>query len=107
MKMGIIISTNEAESVYNAFRFGNFSLKNGHEVSVFLLGRGVECNEIKNESFNVEEQIESFIGNKGCVLACGSCMKLRKKEETGICPISTMKDLLKLVEESDKVVTFG
>jgi len=42
MKIGIVIGTNEAEVVWNAFRFGNTSLKSNHEVKVFLINKGVE-----------------------------------------------------------------
>lgn len=35
MKFGIVISTNEPEVVWNAFRFGVTSLKADHEVKVF------------------------------------------------------------------------
>ncbi|PIP55662.1 MAG: hypothetical protein COX06_02050 [Candidatus Zambryskibacteria bacterium CG22_combo_CG10-13_8_21_14_all_42_17] len=34
-------------------------------------------------------------------------MEIRGKKEAGVCPISTMTDLLKMVEESDKVLVFG
>jgi len=44
---------------------------------------------------------------KGEIYACGSCLKIRGKEESGVCPISTMTDLLKMVESSDKVLVFG
>lgn len=107
MKIGIVLSTNEPEIVWNAFRFGNTSLKASHEVTFFLINKGVESDEIKNEKYNIQEQINSFFENKGQMLACGTCLKSRQKEESNICPISTMKDLLKLVEESDKVLTFG
>ena len=107
MKLGIIISTNEPEVVWNAFRFGVTSLKANHEVKVFLINKGVEIEEIKNEKYNVKEQTDLFIKNKGKILACGTCLKSREKEGSNVCPISTMKDLLKLVEESDKVLTFG
>jgi len=107
MKLGIIISTNEPEVVWNAFRFGNTSIKANHEVKVFLINKGVEVEEIKNEKYNVKEQTDLFIKNKGKILACGTCLKSREKEGSNVCPISTMKDLLKLVEESDKVLTFG
>jgi hypothetical protein len=33
-------------------------------------------------------------------------MKARQKEESNFCPIATMKDLLEIVEWSDKVLTF-
>jgi len=107
MKFGIIIGTNEAEVVWNALRFGNTSLKADHEVKVFLINKGVEIEDIKDEKYNVKEQADLFIENKGQILACGTCLKSRQKEGSNVCPISTMKDLLKLVEESDKVLTFG
>jgi len=107
MKFGIVISTNEPEIVWNAFRFGVTSLKADHEVKVFLLNKGVEAEGIKDEKYNVKEQIDSFVENKGQILACGTCLKSRQKEGTDVCPISTMMDLLILVEESDKILTFG
>ena len=107
MKMGIVLSTKEPEKAWNAFRFGNTALKSGHDVRVILLNEGVEAEEIQDDKYNVKEQIESFISNKGHMLACGTCLKSRQKEESEVCPISTMQDLLKMVEESDKILTFG
>ncbi len=107
MKFGIVIGTNEPEVVWNAFRFGNTSLKANHEVRVFLINKGVEVEDIKDEKYNAKEQIDSFIESKGQIMACETCLKLRQKEGSNVCPISTMKDLLKLVEESDKILTFG
>jgi uncharacterized protein involved in oxidation of intracellular sulfur len=107
MKIGIVISTNDPEVVWNAFRFGNVALKENHAVRVFLINKGVEAECIQNENFNVTEQLRAFVKNKGEILACGSCLKVRQKESSKVCPISTMKDLLRLVEESDKLLTFG
>ena len=107
MKIGIVISTNEPEAVWNAFRFGVTSLKANHEAKIFLINRGVEIENIKDIKYDIKEQINLFIENKGKILACGTCLNSRGKEGSDVCPISTMKDLLKLVEESDKVLTFG
>ena len=107
MEIGIILNTNEPEVVWNAFRFGNTSLKESHQVKVFLMNKGVEIEGIKDEKYNIKEQTDLFIKNKGQIMACGTCLKSRYKEGSNICPISTMKDLLKLLEESDKVLTFG
>ncbi len=107
MKIGIVLNTKDEEKAYNAFRFGNHALKKSHKVSIFLLGEGVEAEEIEGKKFNVKEQIESFMDNKGLILACGSCLKIRQKGESNVCPISTMEDLMKLVENSDKILTFG
>ena len=107
MKIGIIINTNEPETVWNAFRFGVTSLLMEHEVRVFLLGKGVESENITDEKFKVQEQIGLFVENKGQILACGTCLKMRQMKGSEVCPVSTMHDMLHIVEESDKVLVFG
>lgn len=106
MKIGIILETKEAEKSFNAFRFAVASLKKGHQVKLFLMGEAVECENNKEGKFNVHEQMELFCENKGEILACGACLKIRQKDSNELCPLSTMNDLVKLVEESDKVITF-
>ncbi len=107
MKIGIVIGTTEPEAVWNAFRFAVTALKADHEVKAFLINKGVEIEEIADEKYNVKEQTDAFLQNNGQILACGTCLKSRHKEGSNVCPISTMQDLLKLVEESDKILTFG
>lgn len=82
MKIGIVLSTNDPEEVWNSFRFGNVALKENHLVRVFLVNKGVETKDIKNEKFPVREQLQLFVENKGEILACGTCMKARQKEES-------------------------
>ncbi len=107
MRIGIILSTNEAEEVWNAFRFANITLKANHSVKVFLLNKGVEAEDVKSERFPVREQLQEFVTRKGDLLACGTCMKNRQKEESNFCPIATLDDMLKVVEWADKLATFG
>ncbi|MFH0927707.1 MAG: DsrE family protein [Candidatus Micrarchaeota archaeon] len=107
MNIGIIIGTNEPEVVWNAFRLANLSLKSGHGVKVFLINSGVEAQSINDGKHGIKEQIEKFVQNKGVILACATCLKARAKGESASCPISTMDGLLKIVEESDKIITFG
>ena len=107
MKIGIVLNSNEPETAWNALRFGVAALASKHEVTLFLMGKGVEYLDVRHEKFNIQKEVESFTKNKGCILACGTCLKLREKESSKVCPISTMQDLLALVEECDKVLTFG
>ncbi len=58
------------------------------------------------KDFDISKKIAELKGLKGAIYACGTCLKLRGKKEIGICPVSTMTDLLKMVEESDKVLVF-
>ena len=107
MKIGVILNSNEPETVWNAFRFSNEALGKNHSVKVFLLGKGVEIEDVKDGRFPLlQGAIKKFIKNNGIVLACGTCLKIRGKE-IGICPVSAMGDMLKIVEDSDKILTFG
>lgn len=106
MKIGIIISSNDAETCWNALRYGNFSLAQGDEVKVFFMGKGVEYQNISNDKFNTVEQAGNFAESGGKIYACGSCIKLRDQGGTEMCPINTMQDMYNIVKESDKVVTF-
>jgi len=106
MKTGIIIYSNDAETVWNAFRFANFSLKEGDTVKIFLLAKGVEYEKLDSEKFDIKKQAKSFLKNNGKTFACGTCLKSRESEGSQMCPLSTMKDLYDIVKESDKVVSF-
>ena len=106
MKLGIVIYSNDPETVWNAFRIGVFARKQGDTVSVFLLGKGVEAEQVSNDKFNIKEQMEKFVSSKGEILSCGTCFKIRNSSGTELCPLSTMNDLYEMVKEADKVITF-
>ncbi len=106
MKLGIIIYSTDAEVVFNAFRLANFSLKEKDDVRLFLLASGVEYGELHSEKFPIIDLAQSFIDNEGQILACSTCLKLRKKDSSELCPLSTMKDLYELIRDCDKTVTF-
>lgn len=106
MKFGIILETKEYEKAWNAFRFATASIKQKHEVKVFLMGEAVECEGLTHEKFNVDEQLKGFVKAGGEILACGTCLKSRNREETEACPLSTMIDCVQMVEWADKTITF-
>jgi uncharacterized protein involved in oxidation of intracellular sulfur len=106
MKIGVIISTNDAETAWNALRYANFCLGQKDEVKVFLAGKGVECQNISTEKFNTVEQAEKLLKGGGKIFACGTCIKSRDREGSEMCPINTMEDMYEIIKESDKVLTF-
>jgi len=63
MKVLFIISTEDAETSYNAIRLANVAVKKGDEVSVFMLGKGVLFERAGNEQFDVMGQINQFEGD--------------------------------------------
>ena len=106
MKLGIIISSNDAETVWNAFRLGNFALAKGDDVRVFLLGKGVECEGLDTECFAVSVAMQEMVTRGGRIDACGTCLKLRNAGAGEVCALSTMQDLYELTRDSDRLLTF-
>jgi len=106
LRLVIILNTNDHETAWNALRLGAAAIDAGHKVSVFLLGSGVEIDSIKDEQFNVGVLLQRFAGTKTSLLGCGTCMQLRRRE-AGAITKSSLADLIRIIEDSDKVVTFG
>lgn len=108
MKLGIVLQSSKPEHAWNTLRFGITALKAGHSVEIFLLSEGSEHDSIPDtKDFDISAKVAEFKDLKGEIYACGSCLELRGKGESKVCPISTMSDLLKMVEGSDKVLVFG
>jgi len=106
MKIGIVLYSNDAETVWNAFRFANYSLAEGDSVSVFLLGKGVEAQTVSTNDFDVKAKMEDFSSSGGKIFACGTCLTLRHSEGSKLCPVSTLSDLYDIIKKSEKVITF-
>ena len=106
MKLGLVIHGDHPETVWNAFRLATFSLKQGDQVRVFLLAKGVESERLEDPRFDAAGEMRGFLDAGGEILACGTCLKIRQQEGGELCPLSTMADLHQLIAESDKVLTF-
>jgi len=108
MTLGIIMQSNKPEHVWNAFRLGITALKAGHVVEMFLMNEGAELDSIEDTAdFDVSAKVNEFKEQKGALYVCGSCLKVRRKEGADVCPVSTMSDLLSMIERSDKVLVLG
>lgn len=107
MKFGIILQSDKPEHIWNTFRFAIASLEAGHGVTVFLMNEGAELDSVPDsKDFDISKMVAKYKELGGEIYACGTCLKLRGKNESRVCPVSTMSDLLKMVEESDKVLVF-
>lgn len=105
MKLGMIITQTDPETVFNALRLASYSLEQGDEVRIFLSGRGVEVDQIEDTAFAVKAQAQLVLNAGGEFLACGTCLKLRNSEGSEVCPLSTLKDHYEIVRDSDRLVT--
>lgn len=104
--IGIVIYSSDIETVWNAIRFANFSKNQGDTVSIFLLGKGVELDNLVKTEKDIKEQTDSFLGSGGTILGCGTCLQSRNNNEPQICKFSSMGDLYALVRKNKIVMTF-
>ncbi len=105
MKLGIIITQTDPETVFNALRLALYSLEQDDQVRIFLSGRGVEIDRIEDPKFDVKTQAQKVLDAGGEYFACGSCLKLRDSTGSDICPLSTLKDHYEIVRDSDRILT--
>ena len=106
MKLGIVLYSNDPETVFQAFRLGTLGLKKGDDVRMFMLAKGVECDTLDNEKWHISDQIRDFQDHGGKTFSCTSCLKIRDKKESLTCPMSSLADLYQLISECDKLLTF-
>lgn len=106
MKLGIVISSNDPETVWNACRLGKFARGQGDTVNVFLLGKGVESESLDTKDFAVTQAMQDLVDGGGKIDACGTCLTLRNAEAGEVCALSTLQDLYRLIRESDRLLTF-
>jgi len=106
MKLGMIITQTDPETVFNALRLALYSLEQSDEVRIFLSGRGVEIDKIDDSKFDVKAQARKVLDAGGRFFACGACLKFRNSEESEICPLSTLMDQYEIIRDSDRMVYF-
>jgi uncharacterized protein involved in oxidation of intracellular sulfur len=73
---------------------------------MFLIGIGVEIEDIHSDKFDAPSVLKDYLENGGKILVCGSCLDVRGMKT--VCDKKNMmNDLVALVAESDRVITFG
>jgi len=63
MNVLFIITSDDAETIYNAMRLANVGVEKEDEVSVFMLGKGVMFEKCDNEDYDVMGQMNKFEGD--------------------------------------------
>lgn len=105
MKLALIITQNEPETVINALRLARYGLKQGDGVDIFLSGRGVDLERIADATFDVKRLAWEVLDAVGQFLGCGTCPELRKSEGSDIRLLSTMKGQCELIRDANKAIT--
>lgn len=104
--IGMVIYSNDIETVWNAFRLANYSKNQGDHVQVFLLGKGVEVDNLVKENEDLKEQVDAFLESGGIIQGCGTCLVSRKNNEPQVCTFSSLADLYAVIRGNKIVLTF-
>ncbi|HOY30553.1 MAG TPA: DsrE family protein [Bacteroidales bacterium] len=104
--IGMVIYSNDIETVWNALRLANFSLKAGDTVTIFLLGKGVELDTLVKTNEELKEQTDLFLDWGGKIKGCGTCLQSRNLNSPKVCVYSSMADLYDVVRKNKIVLTF-
>ncbi|MDT8384580.1 MAG: DsrE family protein [Gammaproteobacteria bacterium] len=111
MNVLVVLYSNDPETAWNAWRFANTCLGYDDEVTMFLMGKGVECMSLASVKYDIEEQIDIFDEFGGKLMGCGVCCDNREdsmpflREELG-CEMGSMQNFYTLVKAADKVISF-
>lgn len=102
----MILSSSSVETNWNALRLANLALSKRDIVSVFLVGEGVEYMSHSSEQFDIKKQLAKYLESGGTLVACGTCLAIRKQDSGEECPAGNLEDFYRIVAENDKVLTF-
>ena len=104
--LGIVISSGDVETVWNALRLGIAAQSKGDTVVVFVISKAVDVFMKDSSSFDIPKTSLQFLSNGGDIYTCATCAKLRYTENVQMCTITSIFDLYEIIKKSKKVVTF-
>lgn len=108
MHLCLIVDTKDPGDVWNGFHLGITALEEGHRVTAYLLGDGVEApDQPPGDNVNPNGIIRKFDRDGGELLACDRCLDHRDMEPDALRPAADMSELVACIEAADETVTIG
>ncbi len=104
--IGIVISSGDAETVWNGLRLAIAAQSKGDTVVIFVIGKAEDVFMNDTSKFDIPKTSQQFVGNGGNIYACATCAKMRHTENVQMCTITSIFDLYEIVKRSKKIVSF-
>ena len=92
MNVGIIISSNDAETCWVALRYATFHLMQHDEVKVLFAGSGRGYRQIISSKFNISEEAAKFKQAGGLIFVCDNKEKLEEYLKKYFVPFISHKE---------------
>jgi len=99
MNVGIIISSNDAETCWVALRYATFHIMQDEEVKVFFVDSSVEYRQITSTKFNISEEAEKFKQAGGLIYVCDSRDKLKEYLKKYFAPFISHKEAVNISDD--------
>lgn len=104
--LGIVISSGDAETVWNALRLGIAAQSKGDSVVVFVISKAVDCFIKDSSKFDIHKATLEFVKKGGAVLTCSTCAKMRNTDNVQMCTLTSIYDLYAIINQSKKIISF-
>jgi sulfur relay (sulfurtransferase) complex TusBCD TusD component (DsrE family) len=104
--IGIVISSGDSETVWNALRLGIAAQSKGDSVVIFVISKAVDVFMKDTSSYEISKTSGQFVSSGGDIYTCATCAKMRNTENVQMCTITSIYDLYEIVKRSKKVVSF-
>lgn len=104
--LGIVISSGDPETVWNALRLAIVSESKGDKVAIFVINKAVDVFINGDTKFDVFKLSRELVSKNVDIYTCATCAKRRNTENVNMCTITSMEDLYVIVKNSKIVLTF-
>jgi len=102
-----------SDKAWHALRVARFSVEEGHSAKVFLISDGVllahDAVPDTSGDLEMDKLLRKIVDIGVETAACGTCLGMRKLDESGVksgIAMGTMKRLIKWIDWADKVINF-
>jgi predicted peroxiredoxin len=104
--LGIVISSGDAEIVWNALRLGIAAQSKGDSVVIFVISKATDVFIKDSSGFDISKTSLQFVKNGGDIYTCATCAKMRHTDNVQMCTITSIYDLYEIIQRSKRMVTF-
>lgn len=104
--LGIVISSGDEETVWNAVRLGIAAQSKGDTAVIFVINKGVDVFMNDSAGYDIPKTIIQFVSKGGNIYTCATCASRRHTDYVQMCTITSVYDLYEIIKRSKKVVTF-
>jgi uncharacterized protein involved in oxidation of intracellular sulfur len=104
--LGIIISSGDAETVWNALRLALVATSKGDNVVVFVINKAVDVFINGDIKYDVIKISRDLTVKNVDIYTCASCAKTRNTENVQMCTITSLYDMYEIINNSKRVINF-